>query len=97
MLCLGILMAAYRQNLPHSPNATWAAAFSPLFAAFWPFQLKRVLQSPAERLRQNIKGLAVGSVVVPTQQTHRTTIIFAPAPECCTPGSLCPHFSSAIL
>jgi hypothetical protein len=49
ILCLGILMAACRPNLPHSPNATWAAAFSSLFAAFWPFQLKRVLRSPAGR------------------------------------------------
>jgi hypothetical protein len=48
ILCLGMLMAAYRPNLPQSPNAIWAAALSSLFAAFWPFQLKRALWSPSE-------------------------------------------------
>jgi hypothetical protein len=63
MLCLGIPMAAYRPNLPQSPNARWTAVFSSLLAAIWPFQLDRVLRSPGERFETRYQriGGEVGS------------------------------------
>jgi hypothetical protein len=60
LLCLGILIASYRPNLPQSPKAKWAAIFSGLFAAIWPFQLTRMLQSPGENSQTKYQRIGSG-------------------------------------